>query len=452
MPHSDIRSGSGKGWTLSERPLLRLLTLCILYVAQGIPWGFVTVTLVIYLSAAGLEAGAIGAFTAMATLPWTFKWVWGPLIDRYGIPSMGRRRPWILLAQAGMITTIAMMAFVPSLTADVVLLGWMVLIHNVFNSLQDVAVDALAVDLLREEERGRVSGLMYGSKFLGTFIGGAIMTRILDLSDFNTVFVVQVVMLVLISLFPLLLRERAGERLLPWTRGSVQSQSASVVSTSMMILFRRLGRAFSLRSTIVAGVIGLTLFIGSGVLAPIFTVLLTQKLGWEEVALSDVEGGYGVFLGLAGAMLGGFLADLFGAKRIIATGTLFLGLSYLCFGLMSPEIMGQGWFSWHTKSLVVVYILVSAFMTSLISVSLFSMYITISWPVVAATQFTAYMAILNLSTVIGQWTTGQFARLDVATVFFIFAGVQIAVIALLPLIDVHQTRRVLGEEANETSP
>ena len=80
------------------------------------------------------------------------------------------------------------------------------------------------------------------------------------------------------------------------------------------------------------------------------------------------------------------------------------------------------------------------------------MYITISWPVVAATQFTAYMAILNLSTVIGQWTTGQFARLDVATVFFIFAGVQIAVIALLPLIDVHQTRRVLGEEANETSP
>ena len=313
-------------------------------------------------------------------LPWTFKWVWGPLIDRYGIPSMGRRRPWILLAQAGMITTIAMMAFVPSLTADVVLLGWMVLIHNVFNSLQDVAVDALAVDLLREEERGRVSGLMYGSKFLGTFIGGAIMTRILDLSDFNTVFVVQVVMLVLISLFPLLLRERAGERLLPWTRGAVQSQSASVVSTSMMILFRRLGRAFSLRvyhrrrrhRPDALHRIGRTC-------ADLHCSADTEtRLG--RGGLERRGGGYGVFLGLAGAMLGGFLADLFGAKRIIATGTLFLGLSYLCFGLMSPEIMGQGWFSWHTKSLVVVYILVSTFMTSLISVSLFSMYITISWP------------------------------------------------------------------------
>ena len=450
MPHSDIRSGSGKGWTLSERPLLRLLTLCILYVAQGIPWGFVTVTLVIYLSAAGLEAGAIGAFTAMATLPWTFKWVWGPLIDRYGIPSMGRRRPWILLAQAGMITTIAMMAFVPSLTADVVLLGWMVLIHNVFNSLQDVAVDALAVDLLREEERGRVSGLMYGSKFLGTFIGGAIMTRILDLSDFNTVFVVQVVMLVLISLFPLLLRERAGERLLPWTRGAVQSQSASVVSTSMMILFRRLGRAFSLRSTIVAGVIGLTLFIGSGVLVPIFTVLLTQKLGWEEVALSDVEGVRGV--SRAGGGDAGWFSG--GSLRCQANHRHGYALSWIVLSVLRSHVPGD-----HGSRvvlvaheiLVVVYILVSAFMTSLISVSLFSMYITISWPVVAATQFTAYMAILNLSTVIGQWTTGQFARLDVATVFFIFAGVQIAVIALLPLIDVHQTRRVLGEEANETS-
>tara|TARA_B100001059_G_scaffold234232_1_gene276239 strand:+ start:5735 stop:7054 length:1320 start_codon:yes stop_codon:yes gene_type:complete len=437
----------GDGWTLSERPLLRLLTLCILYVAQGIPFGFVTVTLAIYLSASGLEAGVIGAFTAMATLPWTFKWIWGPMIDRYGIPSMGRRRPWILLAQTGMIITITMMAFIPSLTADIVLLGWMVLIHNVFNSLQDVAVDALAVDLLREEERGRVSGLMYGSKFLGTFIGGAVLTRILDISDFNTVFVVQVGILVLISLFPLFLRERAGERLLPWTRGTAQkSRSTAVASTSMMILFRRLGKAFSLKSTIIAGVIGLTLFIGSGVLSPIFNVFLIQDLGWDEVALGDVEGGYGVFLSLAGAMLGGFLADLFGAKRIIAFGTICLGLSYLCFGLMSPEILGQGWFSWHTKSAVVVYILVSGFMVSVISVSLFSMYITISWPVVAATQFTAYMAILNLSTVIGQWTSGQFARLDIASVLFIFAGVQIAVIALLPLIDIHQTRRVLGEE------
>lgn len=446
MPLSDTRSINGNRFVLSENSLLRLLTLCILYVAQGIPYGFVGITVAAYLTSSGLEAGVIGGFLGMATLPWTFKWIWGPLIDRYGIPSMGRRRPWILLAQAGMIITIAIMAFIPSMSEDIVLLGWMVLIHNVFNSLQDVAVDALAVDLLREEERGKVSGLMYGSKFLGTVIGGAFLSRILVHSNFDMVFIVQIGMLVFISFFPLLLRERPGERLLPWTAGSAQSSSGEVISRSMLLLFKRLGRAFSLRSTIIAGLIGLLLFIGSGALGPITQVLLLQDLGWEQVAYTDIDGFYGVILSLTGAMLGGFLADLYGAKRIIAFGTICLGLSYLCFGLMSPDFMGQGWFSWNTTSAIVTYLLVSSFMVSLISVGLFSMYITVSWPVVAATQFTAYMAILNLSTTTGQWTTGLFNSLGVSTVCFIFAGVQIGVIALLPLIDVHQTRRVLGEK------
>ena len=447
MPPLEASPRQGGGLTLSENALLRLLTLCILYVAQGIPYGFVAITLAAYLTSSGLEEGVVGGFLAMMTLPWTFKWVWGPLIDRFGIPSMGRRRPWILLAQAGMIITIAVMAFIPSMSDDIVLLGWMVLIHNIFNSLQDVAVDALAVDLLREEERGRVSGLMYGSKFLGTVIGGAFLSRVLVHSGFDTVFLVQIGMLVFISLFPLLLLERPGERLFPWTAGSAQSNSSDVISQSMLLLFRRLGKAFSLQSTIIAGVIGLLLFIGSGALGPITQKLLLQDLGWSQVELTDIEGFYGVLLGLMGSLLGGFLADLLGPKRIIAFGSICLGLSYLCFALMSPAIIGSGWFSWDSYSAIVTYLLLSGFMASLITVGLFSMYITVSWPVVAATQFTAYMAILNLSTTIGQWTAGHFSTLGVVTVLIIFASLQIAVVALLPLIDVHQTRRVLGEES-----
>ena len=49
----------------------------------------------------------------------------------------------------------------------------MIFAHNVFSAMQDVSVDALAVDLLREGERGRANGLMSGSKFAGTLIGGA---------------------------------------------------------------------------------------------------------------------------------------------------------------------------------------------------------------------------------------------------------------------------------------
>jgi PAT family beta-lactamase induction signal transducer AmpG len=429
---------------LTDRPLLRLFTLCILYVAQGIPYGFVTVTLAAYLAEEGLSVGDIGGLLAMGTLPWTFKWVWGPMIDRFGIASMGRRRPWIILAQVGMIASISILAFVPSMTTSLTLIGWMVFTHNVFNSLQDVSVDALAVDLLREEERGRVSGFMYGAKYFGMFLGGAVFSRILSHGGLSTVFFWQAVLLTGILLFPLLLRERAGERLLPWTKGSVQLKATEQLADSAIVLFRRLGRAFSLRSTLLAAVIGFTMFIASGALGPVMQVLLLQDLGWDRVQLTDIDGGYGVFLGIAGAVCGGLLADACGAKWVVGVGAVALGLCYLSFAAMSPDMVGTGWFSWASTGAVTTYILASTFLATLITAALFSMYMTVSWPVVAGTQFTAYMAVLNLSTTTGQWLAGPIESIGIVTVFLIFGGFQIATVVLLPFIDIHQTRQVLG--------
>ena len=94
----------------------------------------------------------------------------------------------------------------------------MVFTHNIFNSLQDVSW--MPAKIAREEEPGRVSGFMYGAKYFGMFLGGAVFSRILSVGGLSSVFW-QMVLLTVILLFPLL-RERAGERLLPWTKGSVQ--------------------------------------------------------------------------------------------------------------------------------------------------------------------------------------------------------------------------------------
>ena len=431
---------------LTDNPLIRLITLCILYVAQGIPYGFVTITFVSYLSEKGETVAAIGTVTAMSTLPWTFKWVWGPIIDRWGIPAMGRRRPWILAAQLGMTLTIVMMAFVPDPSLNLALIGWLVFGHNIFNSLQDVSVDALAVDLLRESERGRVNGFMYGSKFFGMFLGGAFLSQMVAEDGLSIAFTIQVFMLAAIMLFPLCLRERAGEKLLPWTKGSVQLQSNQQLANNVHQLFGFLKRAFSLRSTVLAGAVGLTMFIASGILSPISNVLFIQDLGWERVEFTNINGGYGVFLGLFGAIGGGFLADYFGPKRVATIGCIFLAMSYATFGLSSPETGIIPWFDWNTKPAMITYILFDTFVSSLISASLFAMYMTVSWPRVAATQFTAYMAILNLSTVIGLKSSGVISEsFSLPTIFIAAAVLQLSVISIFPFIDVHQARRVLGE-------
>src|SRR5262245_9108628 len=92
--------------SLAERRGLRLFTLCALYVAQGIPWGFMATTLPAYLTKRGLDFGFVTATLSFTTLPYAFKWVWGPIIDRFTIPRFGRRRPWILFAQAMMAITV----------------------------------------------------------------------------------------------------------------------------------------------------------------------------------------------------------------------------------------------------------------------------------------------------------------------------------------------------------
>jgi len=291
-----------------------------------------------------------------------------------------------------------------------------------------------------------VNGFMYGSKYVGMFLGGAFLSRMVTEDGLGIAFTLQVAMLGGIMLFPLLLRERAGEKLLPWTRGSCQLPVEQQLAHSVIQLFGFLKRAFSLRSTLLAGAIGLTIFIAGGILSPITNVLFIQDLGWTRTEFTDINGGYGVFLGLAGAIAGGFFADRFGPKRIASIGCIVLALSYGTFGLSSPE-SGVLWFDWTNRPVVITYILVDTWMGSMISASLFAMYMTVSWPRVAATQFTSYMAILNLSTVIGLKSSGFISELFTLPVIFVGAGIlQLIVICIFPFIDVHQARRILGHE------
>ena len=92
-----------------------------------------------------------------------------------------------------------------------------------------------------------------------------------------------------------------------------------------------------------------------------------------------------------------------------------------------------------------------ALMSGMLYVSIFTLCMQVSWPLVAATQFTAYMAILNMSTVIGLKTSGVISDSFSLPAIFVGAGIlQLVVIGIFPFIDVHQARKVLGHEAHVT--
>ena len=81
------------------------------------PTGFLTIALVAYLNAAGVDRGQQTAkLISLALLPWSFKLIWGPIIDSYQLPALGLRRPWIVFAQLGMAATLLIASTSDSLT------------------------------------------------------------------------------------------------------------------------------------------------------------------------------------------------------------------------------------------------------------------------------------------------------------------------------------------------
>ena len=170
---------------LADKRWQRVSMFCALYFAQGFPWGFMVTAMVAYLVDLGVSDADAAELTAIVLVPWSFKLVWAPLIDSVTVRSMGRRRVWIIGAQLMMAFSLLGMLSVGNFTERLEVLAWWFFLHNCFASLQDVATDALAVDVLPPDEQGRVNGLMWGSKMIGKAVGGGMAFVIRGLGTGN---------------------------------------------------------------------------------------------------------------------------------------------------------------------------------------------------------------------------------------------------------------------------
>lgn len=432
--------------TMSENPVLRIVVLCILYCAQGIPHGFVTYALVAWLVEHGTETAGVAMITGASVMPWSFKWAWGPIVDRYQILEYGKRRPWIIFAQALMIGSAFVLTLVPDPAQAIWVLAGVIFMHNVFSGLQDVAVDALAVDLLKPEERGRANGLMYGSKYGGTALGAGLLGYVLTNSDGSLFYSVLIMMglLALIMCVPIFVRERPGERLFP----GLKHQTGHLVedardadegseNPTVKVLLKRLLSAFNRRNTMLAAVLGLLVWIPNGLVYPVSMTLFIGKLGWTQGDYTAVTGTWGLAAGLTCSVLGGFVADLIGARTLAALCATTFALMLAAFAMVPDSV-------WMNTTFVSVFLVVESGVHGALNVSLFAIFMSVSWRIVAATQFTAYMALLNLSYTAGNFMSPVLEPLGVRTIYAIAACIQILVLFVLPFCRQTKEKRTVG--------
>ena len=379
--------------SLSENTFLRYLNFVALYVAQGIPEGMTLFGIPAWMAMNGKTPGEIGAFVAAFGLPWSFKIIVAPMMDRFTYLPMGRRRPWVLFGQIGLMISFIAMAFVPDPLNNLNLLMIAGFAVGFFGSFQDVATDGMAIDIVPIHQQARANGMMWGAKIIGTSASLAIGSWLINAYGFTTSILMLAVAVSIIMLAPLFLRERPGEKLLPWTKGKASVETQKMQLHNWSGIFKALLNVCTLRNSLLLAFVLFvtqTAFNLIATLLPIFTV---QELGWTNITYSQFFATASLIGGIGGMLIGGFLIDKFGKKRMLNIYfalliTINIALAFL------QKYWSQTWF---ISGFMIIYQIFYVFTC----IGLFANAMEFCWKKVSASQFTLYMTIGNLGRIAG---------------------------------------------------
>ncbi|ABW31678.1 MFS transporter [Acaryochloris marina] len=172
-----------------------------LYTAQLIPNMFFTVALPVYLRSRGASLETV-SLLSLLFLPWCFKFLWSPLVDRYGYTRWGHYRAWIFGTQSIAAVLIVICALFDVQAHLGSLVGLMLLI-TFFCATQDIATDAFAVGLLPVGDREVGNGIQSMGGYLGSIIGAGGMLVLLDHWAWTPTMLLLAVVMIL-SMMPML--------------------------------------------------------------------------------------------------------------------------------------------------------------------------------------------------------------------------------------------------------
>ncbi len=415
--------------TLSQRRSLRYGTFFYLYVMQGLPSGFALTAVTNYLAAEGLTPQALGSFGAIVGLPWGFKFVWGPLVDRFQVSAMGRRRPWVLAAQLMALIASVGIVFIRDPVGQFSALAIAFSLHGVFASLQDVSVDALAISTVPVAERGRVNAFMKGGMVVGQAIGAAGLAYLIRNGSFQLAATAQSVTLLAFTVLTFFIREQPGDAFISLKRRIVTPTPApgelpvTRPDWSFGPLLRTLLRAILLpRPLLIFGAIALV-FIGERLFQRAFNIHLIQQLGWTDTDVSVLSGTYGTLLAVTLALLGGWLADTVGAQRMLLGTTLGMAILHIGYALAAS--------SWNDPTVATAGLVVRQSLEPIFSIAALPMLMSLCQRGIEGSQFAFYMAISNQADVIGIFLAGQLQPMITTPTLGIGCGVAMLIAAVV---------------------
>lgn len=370
---------------LADSSRTRYMSGSMMYFAQGIPQGLLSITIPAWLASEGVSAADIGSYLAVIVLPWVFKLVTGPFMDRYQFPSMGKRRPWVLGAQAGLTISLLALMVIEDPVEQIGLLMMIGVLINCFAATQDVAVDGMSIDLTPVREQGRLNAFMSFGKAVGWAVTAAVSGLLLAAYGMQVTAIVASATAGLVLLAFVFILERDGERKLPWTAGKAMSKRRS--AGSFGAVFSGVNKELWTRTSLIVLLIMLIDGLISGFGHALMPIAAVKLFGYTTQQWSQLVAVMGLIGAAAALSLGPFI-DRFGAKRMLLLTVTLVGIHAI--------LIAQTQTMWQDTLYVRVMLSIWIMLLPVVMVCIIALGMTICSSVNSATQFAIYMSVANL--------------------------------------------------------
>jgi len=384
----------------------KIILLAALYISQYLPTTFFIQTVPVFMRQQNLSLGAIG-FLGLLVIPSALKFLWAPLIDRYCLPRLGHYRGWIICFQSLLIATLLVAATL-SVQTNITRLLICMFLAFFFSASQDIATDALAINLLAPQERGIGNSVQASGNFLGAIIGGGAALILLEKVGFSQILVLMAIAL-LLCLIPILFYQ---ERNLPPSTNSLKSYFQPFFR-----FFSRPGIGFWL-------LVLLLYMISENVSGTLIRPLLVDR----GLSLSDI----GWLLGTASyiarivaALIAGVLITRWGRRRSLISFGIIANVATLLYilpalGVANPPI------------LYIICMLVSG-LQSMAYTALLTAMMDRSNPATAGTDYTTQISAVFVGIVITTVLSGLIAdNIGYALTILLGAAVSLVGVLLIP--------------------
>lgn len=312
----------------------RMLIILVMGFASGLPLLLTLSTLSYWLSKVGVDKTTIGLFALVGT-PYTFKFVWSPIMDQVRLPVltrlMGRRRSWLLLTQVLLAGAILWMGQIdPAIDPWSTALAALVIAF--LSASQDIVIDAYRIEILPDSEQGQgAAATQIGYRF-GLLLAGAGAIGLSDFYSWPVVFAVLAAVMLVAAVLTLFMPEpkvatyRERRDYVEWVKEAVIDPFAEFVSRKgwvvilLFVLFYKFGDALG------------------GTMANPFYV----EMGYTGLEVAGVSKVWGIWMTILGAVIGGLAVAKWGVFRALLIGGILQAVTNLAFAYVAIKGVDYG--------------------------------------------------------------------------------------------------------------